>query len=167
LDDADLAAAVIPVLEPWRDHVALDGNGWWCDGPVALWLARLHAVRGDFEAAEAAARHGEPIARAINDARSLRALRDRVPEPRPGRSAPGAPAAIAPGEAPDLTPRELRVLGLMARGATNREIARQLSFSTGTIRADTTSIYRKLGARGRVDTVARAVALGLLPADPG
>lgn len=62
-----------------------------------------------------------------------------------------------------LSPRELEVLHLIALGKTNQEIARQLIVSTGTIKAHTASIYRKLDVSNRTEAVARARQLGILP----
>jgi LuxR family transcriptional regulator, maltose regulon positive regulatory protein len=61
-----------------------------------------------------------------------------------------------------LSPRELEVLHLLALGKTNQEIARQLIVSTGTIKAHTASIYRKLDVANRTEAAARARQLGIL-----
>jgi LuxR family maltose regulon positive regulatory protein len=62
-----------------------------------------------------------------------------------------------------LSPRELEVLELIALGRTNREIAGQLVVSPGTVKAHTSSIYRKLDVANRTEAVARARQLGILP----
>jgi DNA-binding CsgD family transcriptional regulator len=56
-----------------------------------------------------------------------------------------------------LTPRELEVLRLMARGNTNREIATALVVREGTVKYHVKNILRKLGATSRADAVARFV----------
>jgi LuxR family transcriptional regulator, regulator of acetate metabolism len=56
-----------------------------------------------------------------------------------------------------LTPRELEVLRLMARGQTNREIATALVVREGTVKYHVKNILRKLGATSRADAVARFV----------
>lgn len=56
-----------------------------------------------------------------------------------------------------LTPRELDVLRLMARGNTNREIATELVVREGTVKYHVKNILRKLGATSRADAVARFV----------
>lgn len=56
-----------------------------------------------------------------------------------------------------LTPRELDVLRLMARGQTNREIATALVVREGTVKYHVKNILRKLGATSRADAVARFV----------
>jgi DNA-binding NarL/FixJ family response regulator len=63
---------------------------------------------------------------------------------------------------PLLTEREREVLGLIAGGSTNREIAEQLYLSPHTIKEHTSALYRKLGARNRAEAVQRAQRIGLL-----
>jgi DNA-binding NarL/FixJ family response regulator len=62
---------------------------------------------------------------------------------------------------PSLTDRESEILGLIAGGATNREIAGALYLSPHTVKEHTSTLYRKLGARNRADAVQRAQRLGL------
>jgi LuxR family transcriptional regulator, maltose regulon positive regulatory protein len=64
-----------------------------------------------------------------------------------------------------LSPRELEVLGLIAAGMSNPEIAAHLYLSVNTMRAHTTHIYQKLDVHNRVQAVSRARQLGLLPED--
>jgi DNA-binding NarL/FixJ family response regulator len=59
-----------------------------------------------------------------------------------------------------LTPRELEVLQLMARGLTNRQIARKLAISEHTVKFHAAAILGKLTARSRAEAVARAIGLG-------
>jgi DNA-binding NarL/FixJ family response regulator len=61
-----------------------------------------------------------------------------------------------------LSEREREVLGLVAAGRTNREIAGELYLSPHTVKEHTSALYRKLGARNRADAVQRAQRLGLL-----
>jgi DNA-binding NarL/FixJ family response regulator len=55
------------------------------------------------------------------------------------------------------------VLRLLASGRTNSEVARDLYVSVGTVKSHTGNIYRKLGTRNRVEAIARARGLELLP----
>ncbi len=71
------------------------------------------------------------------------------------------PAEEAPS-GPPLSGRELEVLALVARGATNREIAGALYLSPHTVKEHTSALYRKLGVRNRAEAVQRAQRLGLL-----
>jgi LuxR family maltose regulon positive regulatory protein len=61
-----------------------------------------------------------------------------------------------------LTERELEVLGLLAEGLTNRQVAEQLFLSVGTIKRHTHNIYGKLGVRSRTQAIVRGQSLGLL-----
>ncbi|HZI91538.1 MAG TPA: response regulator transcription factor [Thermoleophilaceae bacterium] len=70
--------------------------------------------------------------------------------------APRSDTSAAP-----LTDREREVLGLMASGATNREIAAQLHLSRHTVKEHTSALYRKLDVRNRAEAVQRAERLGL------
>jgi two-component system response regulator DesR len=62
---------------------------------------------------------------------------------------------------PSLTDRESEILGLIAGGATNREIAGSLYLSPHTVKEHTSTLYRKLKARNRADAVHHAQRLGL------
>jgi DNA-binding NarL/FixJ family response regulator len=61
----------------------------------------------------------------------------------------------------NLSPRERQVLTLIARGATNKEIADDLFLSPHTVKDHTSSLYRKLEVRNRAEAVQRAERLGL------
>jgi len=60
-----------------------------------------------------------------------------------------------------LTHREQEILGLIAAGLTNNEIAGQLVISPETVKKHTGSIFAKLGVSNRTEAVARARALDL------
>jgi LuxR family maltose regulon positive regulatory protein len=61
-----------------------------------------------------------------------------------------------------LSSREIEVLSLIALGKTNKEIAEQLIVSPGTIKAHTSSIYRKLEVNNRTEAVTRARNLEII-----
>lgn len=162
----DLVDKVIQALAPWRSHVSVDSNAWWCDGPVSIWLAALHARRGEWSEARDYLDEGEPTARDINDVRSLRRASMLRVDIESAQSPGGSVHPLRLVQPDLLSDREARVLSLLALGATNREIAAALSFSVGTIRADTMAIYRKLEVSGRVEAVSRAISLGLIAPTP-
>jgi DNA-binding CsgD family transcriptional regulator len=62
-----------------------------------------------------------------------------------------------------ITPRELEILTLIARGFSNREIAKQLFVSENTVKTHCARLFDKLGAARRTQAVQRAKELGLLP----
>jgi len=61
-----------------------------------------------------------------------------------------------------LSPRELDVLRLVASGATNQAVARELHVSEATIKTHLMHLYAKLGVRDRAAAVAVAYDRGLL-----
>ena len=65
-----------------------------------------------------------------------------------------------------LTVREHDVLRLMARGATNREIAGTLIVSEATVKSHVGAIFSKLGARDRAAAIVFAYDHGIVAADP-
>lgn len=129
---------------PDTPDVASDVPGEATDGvPDAIEMSladvKVHAPFGSFEAAMELAdvRVGAPT----SNARS-------------------GDTAAAPAE--PLTPREVEVLGLVARGWTNRAVAGELVLSVGTVRVHVQHILRKLGVSDRTGAVVRGMELGLI-----
>ncbi|WP_026551578.1 response regulator transcription factor [Arthrobacter sp. H20] len=58
-----------------------------------------------------------------------------------------APGAVVPGD--QLTDRETEVLGLIAEGLSNRDIAARLNISSGTTKTHVSRVLTKLGCRSR------------------
>ena len=162
---ARTGAEALAVCRRYEPHVAL----------VDLFLGR-RVRAGDLRAP---ARRGAGSARAA-DVRGRRHLPPRGARRRRGRlhlqglARPGDRQAGAHGRrragglqghrapgVPTLTDREREILGLIAGGATNREIAAALYLSPHTVKEHTSTLYRKLGARNRADAVQRAQRLGL------
>ncbi|MFZ0547468.1 MAG: response regulator transcription factor [Candidatus Promineifilaceae bacterium] len=61
-----------------------------------------------------------------------------------------------------LSERELEILGVLAAGASNREIAQQLYITEGTVKNHVTNILGKLGVRDRMQAALKARELGLV-----
>jgi DNA-binding NarL/FixJ family response regulator len=76
-------------------------------------------------------------------------LMDRVREP------PGEPLSV----------REIEVLELVARGATNKDVARRLKLSEATVKSHLLHVFAKLGAGDRTQAVTLAVRKGIIRLD--
>ncbi|MFD9067184.1 response regulator [Kitasatospora purpeofusca] len=117
---------------------------------------------------------GEEIARAIADVRSgaaglspqvqLRLLErlSGAADPVPSGEPSSAPSPATPAEPPDgLTAREAEVLGLIAEGLSNTEIARRLYVGPATVKTHINNLFAKTGVRDRAQAVAYAFRHGI------
>jgi ATP/maltotriose-dependent transcriptional regulator MalT len=62
-----------------------------------------------------------------------------------------------------ITPRELEILGLIAKGLSNREIAEKLFVSENTVKTHSSRLFDKLSAKRRTQAVLMAKEMGLIP----
>lgn len=146
-------------------HERLDGSGY-LRGSLA---AQLPAAARLLAAADVATALGEDRAHrpALPAARARDVLRA---EARAGRLDPDAIDAVVggaprPGRPPHpagLTDREVEVLRLIARGATNRQAATRLAISAKTVGHHVGHIYAKAGVRTRPGAALFAMEHGLL-----
>lgn len=85
-------------------------------------------------------------------------LAQRIFKKLPFFSRPGVNQEVAE----KLTPKELQVLELMARGLKNSEIARELWVTEATVKSHVSSVLRKLNQPGRTRAVLYAIREGLV-----
>jgi two-component system NarL family response regulator len=77
--------------------------------------------------------------------------------------APEAAARLADRvSSPSLTPREVAVLELLAKGKSNKEIGRGLALAEGTVKTHLKRIYEKLGVGDRTEAALAAVQRGIV-----
>jgi DNA-binding CsgD family transcriptional regulator len=79
-----------------------------------------------------------------------------------GAHPPPAPGNPEAADALGLSARERDVLGLLAAGLTNKEIAARLGVSPNTVKTHLARLFQKLGARRRTEALARARDLDLI-----
>jgi DNA-binding SARP family transcriptional activator/DNA-binding CsgD family transcriptional regulator len=151
------------------------------DACFAAALVHLDEVAAPFEIARTHLCHGERLRRGGRRTEARRALGraldgfDRLgAKPWAARAqmelrATGAtPRRRREGSDPDqLTPHELQVALIVARGASNREAAAALFLSPKTIEFHLAHIYRKLGVRTRTELAGVAARRGWLDDSPG
>ncbi len=148
-------------------HERLDGSGY----PRGVSAAMLPLVARILAAADVyhAMTEPRPHRTALDPDEAARALRDEVKAGRLDGQAVDAVLAAAGHRvrrrrewAGGLTPREVEVLRLVARGMPNREAAGRLHISAKTVANHVEHIYTKIGASTRAEASLFAMQHGLL-----
>jgi two-component system, NarL family, nitrate/nitrite response regulator NarL len=127
---------------------------------VTIWSAGARAIlRRDADPAQIAAALSA-LAQGLSVVDSTFAVRlarpTGLPGPQPWDDREAEPLVEA------LTPRELAVLGLIAKGLPNKTIAVRLDISEHTVKFHVNAILGKLGVASRTEAVVRATRLGLI-----
>jgi DNA-binding NarL/FixJ family response regulator len=73
-----------------------------------------------------------------------------------------AEMAAPPARAAALSPRQVEVVALLARGLSNKDIARTLGVAPATVKSHVTQVMNALGATNRTDAAVRARAAGIV-----
>jgi DNA-binding CsgD family transcriptional regulator len=167
---------IVGELDTWRRRAGLEPVDDELPGPwaaeragdwrraAALWTE----LESPYEAAlaEAECEDGDTIRHALGTLQALgaqpaAAIVARRLRERGARGLPRGPRPATRQNPARLTPREVEVLGLVAQGLRNAEIAEQLVLSERTIDHHVSAILRKLGARTRGEASAVAARLGI------
>jgi DNA-binding CsgD family transcriptional regulator/tetratricopeptide (TPR) repeat protein len=151
------------IAEPY----ALELKGEW-KRAAELW----RQLDCPYEAALALAEadEEEPLRQALEELQQLGArpaaaiVAKRLRE-RGARGLPRGPRPTTQKNPANLTRREVEVLGLVAQGLQNAQIAQRLVLSKSTVEHHVAAILRKLDARTRGEASAKGVALGLASQD--
>jgi LuxR family maltose regulon positive regulatory protein len=105
---------------------------------------------------------GLPFVRLLQEARARRVIANYVARLLAACGADFTAASPTAKLPEPLSAREREVLGLLAAGLTNREIAAAMTIAPETVKKHAAAIYGKLGVGRRTEAVARARALDLL-----
>jgi HD-GYP domain-containing protein (c-di-GMP phosphodiesterase class II) len=166
LRQSDALAPLAAVAVQHRER--LDGSGYpgGLAGAAISRPARLLAVADAYQAM----REPRPQRAALSAEAAATALRAEVKAGRLDPEAVDAVLAAAGHRVPrrregpaGLTPREVEVLVLAARGLSNKDIADRLVISAKTVANHVEHIYSKIGASNRAAASLFAVRQGLLP----
>ena len=149
--DARAALTHAHRLRPMLDHGIP-----WLTIQVGLELTRAHLTLGEAAAARAVFTDSERVLERRPDIGSL------AEEARELRKHVAATSSPAGSSAMSLTAAELRLLPYLATHLTYPEIGQRLYLSRHTVKAEATSLFRKLSASSRSSAIERAVEVGLL-----
>ena len=128
-----------------QSHIPLEGLLETLELLIAQARAYECALPADnYPARAAVATLGELAQQALNEAENL-AESEAEATPHP------------------FTPREAEVLGLTAKGLTNKQIAYRLGLSERTIQFHLNSVFNKTGTNSRTEAVVMALRNGWLP----
>lgn len=152
------------------DHERLDGGGYHkgVAGAALGFPARLLAAADRFHAITEPRPHRPARSPAEATALLHEAVRSGEVDPDAADAviaAAGASAPPAPRANPfDLTDREVEVLVLVARGASNKDIAGQLGISPRTVQHHVAHVYGKVGCSSRAGAALAAMQAGVVRA---
>jgi DNA-binding CsgD family transcriptional regulator/tetratricopeptide (TPR) repeat protein len=159
---ADPSIAITPSIEPFRQMV----RGNW-DAAATLWgelgmpYQRAMAL---IEADDKSQKEALTILETLGAGPLAAIARQRL---RAGgtRRIPSGPRPSTHTSLAGLTPREVEVLKLLARGHSNNALARRLHVSSRTVEHHVAAILEKLAVRSRTEAVVAAFELGLASLD--
>jgi HD-GYP domain-containing protein (c-di-GMP phosphodiesterase class II)/DNA-binding CsgD family transcriptional regulator len=147
----------------------LDGSGYFrgAAGAALSIDARILAA----SAAWVALRAARPWRAALTDEDAARQLHEEAAQGRFDADVVGALMDAGPAQRRVVNPRaqtarlsarEIDVLRGISRGASNKEVARDLALSPSTVRTHVESVFRKLDCSTRAAATLKALSLGLL-----
>ncbi len=173
--------AALTILDPLRQQQETDG---YQADLLQVWVLQALALQADNRTEEAARALAEALALAepgglmrtfLDEGQPMATLLRTVLSKRPAsptafvhqllagfQETAESPGPVAQPLLEPLSQRELEVLGLIAAGLSNQEIADQTYVALSTVKWHIRNIYGKLGVKSRTQAIARAQELNLL-----
>ncbi|WP_433738738.1 LuxR C-terminal-related transcriptional regulator [Pseudomonas putida] len=155
----NLAQAPLERLKALLDHAQQHGL-LALETELQLAICEVADLIGDTDLARLTLQAGLALARRCHLQQAIHELRLRQPTLLARLGVDDEPAATL--DANPLSGRELEVLGLIAQGNSNQQIAEQLFISLHTVKTHARRIHSKLGVERRTQAVATAKKLGLI-----
>jgi DNA-binding NarL/FixJ family response regulator len=104
-----------------------------------------------------------PASELVNALRTFTSESVMIPQPIMNKLISGLRQGINKTDSPEsLTQTEIKVMALLGKGKSNKEIAAELKCSVKTIKNHLNSIYNKLGVTNRTEAVIKAIEKGLI-----
>jgi DNA-binding NarL/FixJ family response regulator len=104
-----------------------------------------------------------PASELVNALRTFTSESVMIPQPIMNKLISGLRQGLNRTDSPEsLTQTEIKVMALLGKGKSNKEIAAELKCSVKTIKNHLNSIYNKLGVTNRTEAVIKAIEKGLI-----
>jgi DNA-binding NarL/FixJ family response regulator len=104
-----------------------------------------------------------PASELVNALRTFTSESVMIPQPIMNKLISGLRQGVNKTASPEsLTQTEIKVMALLGKGKSNKEIAAELKCSVKTIKNHLNSIYNKLGVTNRTEAVIKAIEKGLI-----
>jgi DNA-binding NarL/FixJ family response regulator len=104
-----------------------------------------------------------PASELVNALRTFTSESVMIPQPIMNKLISGLRQGVNRTDSPEsLTQTEIKVMALLGKGKSNKEIAAELKCSVKTIKNHLNSIYNKLGVTNRTEAVIKAIEKGLI-----
>lgn len=103
-----------------------------------------------------------PASELVNALKTFTSESVMIPQPIMNKLISGLRQGISKDSPEALTPTEMKVMSLLGRGKSNKEIAKELDCSVKTVKNHLNSIFNKLGVTNRTEAVVKAIEKGII-----
>ncbi|MEF3279670.1 MAG: response regulator transcription factor [Elusimicrobiota bacterium] len=103
-----------------------------------------------------------PASELVNALKTFTSESVMIPQPIMNKLISGLRQGVSKDSPEALTPTEMKVMSLLGKGKSNKEIAVELKCSVKTVKNHLNSIFNKLGVTNRTEAVVKAIEKGLI-----